>query len=90
MNDSGIGIAPAKPDAVFEPFVQAGETTDHHYGGTGLGLSISRSLVEVLGGTLRATSEPGAGSTFHFVLEFGTAHAAAVPAPGPCWWKTTP
>ncbi|MGI4883816.1 MAG: ATP-binding protein [Janthinobacterium lividum] len=81
VNDSGIGIAPAVLDAVFEPFVQAGETTDHHYGGTGLGLSISRSLVEVLGGTLRATSEPGTGSTFHFALEFDAAEAAAAGAP---------
>ena len=76
VSDSGIGIAPAVLDAVFEPFVQADETTDRHYGGTGLGLSISRSLVDVLGGTLRAISEPGLGSTFHFVLEFDTAAAA--------------
>ena len=62
--------------------MQAGETTDRHYGGTGPGLSISRSLVKVLGGTLHATSELGAGSTFHFVLEFDTAARAAAPPPG--------
>ncbi|WP_125916462.1 ATP-binding response regulator, partial [Hymenobacter coccineus] len=80
--DTGIGIAPAVLDAVFEPFVQAGETTDQHYGGTGLGLSISHSLVAMLGGTLRATSEVGVGSTFHFALEFDTAETAAT-APAP-------
>ncbi|WP_161599391.1 PAS domain-containing hybrid sensor histidine kinase/response regulator [Hymenobacter nivis] len=81
VSDSGIGIAPAALDAVFEPFVQAGETTDQHYGGTGLGLSISHSLVALLGGTLRATSELGVGSTFHFALEFDTDQSAPGTAP---------
>ena len=91
--DTGIGIAPAVLDAVFEPFVQATDRTGHEYGGTGLGLSIARSLVEMLGGALRAASEPGVGSTFHFALDFDLAPAAAdapaalaapgAPAPAP-------
>ncbi len=78
--DTGIGIPAAALDAVFEPFVQA---ADRQYGGTGLGLSISRSLVEMLGGALGASSAPGVGSTFHFVLEFDLAPAAEAAAPPP-------
>ncbi|MFD1466992.1 ATP-binding protein [Hymenobacter caeli] len=81
--DTGIGIAPAVLDAVFEPFVQATDRIGSEYGGTGLGLSIARSLVEMLGGTLRAASEPGVGSTFHFALDFALAPADEATADAP-------
>ena len=37
-------------------------------GGTGLGLAIAKSLVELHGGAISASSVPGKGATFRFVL----------------------
>jgi PAS domain S-box-containing protein len=68
VRDTGIGIAPDKQRAVFEPFVQVDSSMSRRYGGTGLGLSISSRLVEMMGGRIWLESEPGRGTTFHFTL----------------------
>ncbi len=70
--DSGIGMNAEEIARVFERFVQ-GEHASHgrgsRYGGLGLGLSISRSLVEMHGGRIEATSAgAGRGSTFTILL----------------------
>jgi signal transduction histidine kinase len=70
--DQGIGIAPEMLDAVFEPFVQQPETSEHSRGGLGLGLAIARSLVEAHGGSLRAKSE-GRNRGSEFVVELPAA-----------------
>jgi signal transduction histidine kinase len=64
VRDTGIGIAPDRLDAVFEPFVQVRSDLTRPYEGTGLGLAISRDLVRGMGGELSAQSLPGTGSTF--------------------------
>ncbi len=70
VSDEGIGITPEIMDQVFNPFEQGDLSTTKEYGGTGLGLSISRNLVELMGGTIRAESELGKGSTFIFTARF--------------------
>ncbi len=62
--DSGIGIAEAKKQAIFEEFVQAERGTTRRFGGTGLGLAICARLVNLMHGQLGVESVEGEGSVF--------------------------
>ena len=64
VRDTGIGIKPEDLDRVFERFYRAEKDRSSDTGGTGLGLSIVKHLVQALGGTVHATSQPGSGSSF--------------------------
>ncbi|MFV9507103.1 MAG: sensor histidine kinase [Oscillochloridaceae bacterium umkhey_bin13] len=64
VSDTGIGMTREQLLRLFEPFVQADETTTRRYGGTGLGLAITRRYCQMLGGAIEARSIPGEGSTF--------------------------
>jgi signal transduction histidine kinase len=68
VDDTGIGIAPDKLAAVFEPFVQAERGLTRTKGGAGLGLSISQRLARLMDGDLTVSSRPGAGSSFFLWL----------------------
>jgi len=70
VQDTGIGISPVEQKAVFDAFAQAGGSVSRKYGGTGLGLSISSRLVRLMGGEMWLDSKLGAGSTFHFKINF--------------------
>jgi signal transduction histidine kinase/integral membrane sensor domain MASE1 len=62
VRDHGIGIPPDRLKHIFGRFERAVSTRS--YGGLGLGLYIARSIVEALGGSIRAESMPGNGATF--------------------------
>jgi PAS domain S-box-containing protein len=68
IKDTGIGIAPERMNAIFEPFTQADASMTRRFGGTGLGTTICKQLVELMGGRIWAESEPGKGTTFHVML----------------------
>jgi PAS domain S-box-containing protein len=69
VSDSGLGIAPDFLPYVFEPFHQADGRFSREYGGLGLGLAICKQLIELHGGTIRASSAGlGCGANFTVVL----------------------
>jgi signal transduction histidine kinase len=68
VTDSGIGIAPEKLGAIFEPFVQVERKLASTHEGTGLGLSISRNLARAMHGDLIVESTPGHGARFTLSL----------------------
>ncbi len=84
--DTGIGIDAESLPKIFNAFEQLEIERNHAFGGLGLGLAISRSLAEMHGGTLTASSGgPGRGACFTFELPSATGDVAArAPAlPGP-------
>jgi CheY-like chemotaxis protein/anti-sigma regulatory factor (Ser/Thr protein kinase) len=64
VTDTGIGFDSSRVEALFSPFTQADESITRSYGGTGLGLAITRSLMQLMGGDVTATSQPGQGACF--------------------------
>jgi signal transduction histidine kinase/CheY-like chemotaxis protein len=82
VRDTGVGIPPESLARAFEPFQRIGGSRAE---GTGLGLTITRKLVELMGGTIRATSTPGVGTEFAVCIPASetlpTPRADLVPAP---------
>ena len=75
VRDSGIGVPVEKHQEIFEAFTQADGSTTRKYGGTGLGLTLCKRLVELLGGHIQLSDNPGGGSVFEFDLRL-PAHTA--------------
>ena len=81
--DSGIGLTEEQRGRLFQPFVQADNSTTRRFGGTGLGLSIVQRLAEAMGGSAAVESTPGVGSTFSVTVQLDAAPARAAAAPLP-------
>jgi len=72
ISDTGIGIAPEKQEAIFEPFIQLKETFAGRESGVGLGLAISRDLARAMNGDLTVESAEDKGA--RFMLSLPRAH----------------
>jgi signal transduction histidine kinase/CheY-like chemotaxis protein len=81
VTDTGVGFSQEFQNKLFSRFEQADGSITRRFGGSGLGLAISLSLVELMGGTIWATSEPGAGSVFTVVLPLPPAQAQEAAGP---------
>lgn len=68
VRDTGPGIPREDLDRIWERFYKGDRARTRTKGGTGLGLAIARELVERQGGTIRAESRPGEGTTFTITL----------------------
>lgn len=72
VTDTGIGVKEEDMGRLFKPFQQLESPYTKKYKGTGLGLLLAKKLVELHGGSIRAESEFGKGSTFTFVIPVGS------------------
>ncbi len=80
ISDSGIGMTPAQMEKLFQPFSQADSSTTRRFGGSGLGLAISRRYTRMLGGEIKAHSEPGKGSRFTITVNMKDVSTECTPA----------
>ncbi len=64
IEDSGYGISPENIPKLFMNFGKLEEHAGGNKQGTGLGLSICKSLIELMGGSVRVESEVNKGTTF--------------------------
>ena len=70
VEDTGPGIEADQQEIIFQRFTKVDVEKKRLFDGTGLGLAISKALVEILGGTIEVSSEPGKGSVFSFTLPY--------------------
>jgi signal transduction histidine kinase len=68
VRDTGIGIAAADQDRLFQPFSQVDSSASRTQSGTGLGLALCKQFVELHGGAIGVESVVGQGSAFWFAI----------------------
>ncbi len=71
VSDTGIGISSEEFNRLFQAFSQVDSGFTKKDRGVGLGLHISQRLVELMGGSIDVSSEPGTGTTFYFCISVG-------------------
>ena len=79
IKDNGIGMSKEFQKHIFEEFSREESSTVSGIQGTGLGMSITKNIVDLMGGTIALTSEPGKGSEFIVTLCFTRSGQKAEP-----------
>ena len=79
IKDNGIGMSEEFQKHIFEEFSREESSTVSGIQGTGLGMSITKNIVDLMGGTIALTSEPGKGSEFIVTLCFARSGQKAEP-----------
>ena len=69
VSDNGLGMSEEYQRVIFDPFTREQTKATQEIQGTGLGMAITKSLVDLMGGTIRVESILGEGSTFTVELE---------------------
>ena len=69
VSDNGIGMSEDYLKVIFDPFTREETEATYEIQGTGLGMAIAKSLVDLMGGSIKVESKPGEGSTFTVELE---------------------
>ena len=70
VQDDGIGMSEAYQKTLFDPFTREERSGTNKVQGTGLGMAITKSIIDLMGGTIRVESATGKGTRFEVVLEF--------------------
>jgi PAS domain S-box-containing protein len=76
VRDTGIGIREDELPRIFERFYRVEDAPGRTYEGSGIGLALIQEYVKLHGGSIRASSRVGEGSTFTIALPFGKSHLA--------------
>ena len=79
IKDNGIGMSEEFQKHIFEEFSREESSTVSGIQGTGLGMSITKNIVDLMGGTIALTSEPGKGTEFIVTLCFTRSGQKAEP-----------
>ncbi|MBK5928740.1 response regulator [Rhodobaculum claviforme] len=83
VEDTGIGIAAAHLEQIFDRFTQLDAAENRRFEGTGLGLALTRRMIALMGGEIWVDSTPGAGACFGIRLSLPVAEEVAAPRPLP-------
>ncbi|MDH5516882.1 MAG: ATP-binding protein [Gammaproteobacteria bacterium] len=78
ISDSGIGMTSEQLSKIFNPFVQADDSTTRKYGGTGLGLYVSRQFANCMQGDISVKSQLNKGSCFTLYIKTGDRNNTAL------------
>ena len=70
VTDNGYGMTPEFLTHIFEPFTRGERSVTNKVQGTGLGMAITKSIVNLMNGTIKVTSEPNKGSSFEVTIRF--------------------